>query len=125
MTDIEIKREFAEMREEIARLRQVVATLHRTLMPVIEEAEDWRTYSESARFFGVKPATISNWVKKGGLKTRFSPKRNVTLVSLNELIRYRDAAVSRLDKDMNRKFAERNEKVEQMLDLIRGSDDSL
>lgn len=90
MTDLELKRLFAETQEEVRQVRIQVATLARTLAPVINEAEDWRTFSEAARFFSVKPNTIINWVKKGNLKTRFSPKKNVKVVSLNALIRYRD-----------------------------------
>ena len=119
MTDLEIKREFAEMRQEIIQLRVTVATLRNTLAPVIEEAEDWRTFQEAARFFSVKPNTIINWVKKGNLTTRWSPKKNVKVVSLNALIRYRDEATSRLRDDLNKKFAERNERVSQMLEQIR------
>ena len=123
MTDLEIKREFAELKQEIIGLRVMVATLRNTLSPVIEEAEDWRTFQEAARFFSVKPQTIINWTKKGNLKTRWSPKKNVKVVSLNDLIRYRDEATSRLRDDLNKKFAERNEKVERMLDAMREVDD--
>lgn len=121
MTDIEIKREFAETRREIAQVRVMVATLNQTLGPIIEEAEDWRSFQECARFFSVKPATIVSWTKKGGLPTRWSPKRNIKLVSLNALIRYRDEAVGRLREDLNRKFAERDEKVEKMLEAMRNA----
>lgn len=123
MTDLELKREFAEVRQEISQLRVMVATLRKTLAPVIEEADDWRTYQEAARFFSVKPTTIISWVKKGELKTRFSPKKNVKVVSLNALIRYRDEATGRLREDLNKKFAERNEQVSKMLDAMRGSND--
>ena len=123
MTDLEIKREFAELKQEIIGLRVMVATLRNTLSPVIEEAEDWRTFQEAARFFSVKPNTIINWTKKGNLKTRWSPKKNVKVVSLNDLIRYRDEATSRLRDDLNKKFAERNEKVERMLESMREVDD--
>lgn len=123
MTDLEIKREFAEVKEEIIRLRIMVATLRNTLAPVIEEAEDWRTFQEAARFFSVKPNTIISWVKKGNLTTRWSPKKNVKVVSLNALIRYRDEATSRLRDDLNKKFAERNEKVNKMLDAMREAED--
>lgn len=123
MTDLEIKREFAEVKEEIIRLRVMVATLRNTLAPVIEEAEDWRTFQEAARFFSVKPNTIISWVKKGNLTTRWSPKKNVKVVSLNALIRYRDEATSRLRDDLNKKFAERNEKVNKMLDAMREAED--
>ncbi len=124
MTDLELKREFAELRDEIGRLRLMVATIHKTLSPIIEEAEDWRTFQEAARFFSVKPTTIINWTKKGNLTTRWSPKKNVKVVSLNALIRYRDEATSRLRDDLNKKFAERNEKVSQMLDAMREVDDN-
>lgn len=123
MTDLELKREFAEVRQEISQLRVMVATLRNTLAPVIEEAEDWRTFQEAARFFSVKPNTIIQWTKKGNIETRWSPKKNVKVVSLNELIRYRDEATSRLRDDLNKKFAERNEKVSQMLEAIRDVDD--
>lgn len=123
MTDIEIKRLFAEMQQGISQLRIQVATLTRTLAPVIDEAEDWRTYQEAARFFSVKPTTIISWVKKGNLKTRFSPKKNVKVVSLNALIRYRDEATGRLREDLNKKFAERDERLGQMIDAMRGIDD--
>ena len=123
MTDLEIKREFAELKQEIIGLRVMVATLRNTLSPIIEEAEDWRTFQEAARFFSVKPNTIINWVKKGNLTTRWSPKKSVKVVSLNALIRYRDEATSRLRDDLNKKFAERNEKVERMLESMRGVDD--
>lgn len=123
MTDLEIKRLFAEMQQEISQLRIQVATLTRTLTPIIDEAEDWRTYQEAARFFSVKPTTIISWVKKGNLKTRFSPKKNVKVVSLNALIRYRDEAVGRLREDLNKKFAERDERLGQMIDAMRGIDD--
>lgn len=123
MTDLELKREFAEVRQEISQLRVMVATLRKTLAPVIEEADDWRTYQEAARFFSVKPTTIISWVKKGELKTRFSPKKNVKVVSLNALIRYRDEATGRLREDLNKKFAERNEQVSKMLDAMRGGND--
>lgn len=123
MTDLELKREFAEVRQEISQLRVMVATLRNTLAPVIEEADDWRTYQEAARFFSVKPSTIISWVKKGELKTRYSPKKNVKVVSLNALIRYRDEATGRLREDLNKKFAERNEKVSQMLEAMRDVDD--
>ena len=123
MTDLEIKREFAELKQEIIGLRVMVATLRNTLSPIIEEAEDWRTFQEAARFFSVKPNTIINWTKKGNLKTRWSPKKNVKVVSLNDLIRYRDEATSRLRDDLNKKFAERNEKVERMLESMRDIDD--
>ena len=123
MTDLEIKREFAELKQEIIGLRVMVATLRNTLSPIIEEAEDWRTFQEAARFFSVKPNTIINWVKKGNLTTRWSPKKSVKVVSLNALIRYRDEATSRLRDDLNKKFAERNEKVERMLDAMREVDD--
>lgn len=123
MTDLELKRLFAEMQQEISQLRIQVATLTRTLAPVIDEAEDWRTYQEAARFFSVKPTTIISWVKKGNLKIRFSPKKNVKVVSLNALIRYRDEATGRLREDLNKKFAERNEKVGRMLDAMRESED--
>ena len=122
MTDLELKREFAEVRQEISQLRVMVATLRNTLAPVIEEADDWRTYQEAARFFSVKPTTIISWVKKGELKTRFSPKKNVKVVSLNALIRYRDEATGRLREDLNKKFAERNEQVSKMLDAMREVD---
>lgn len=123
MTDLELKRQFAEVRQEISQLRVMVATLRNTLAPVIEEAEDWRTFQEAARFFSVKPATIVNWTKKGGLTTRWSPKKNVKVVSLNALIRYRDEATGRLREDMNRKFAERDEKLEQMVEAMRNASD--
>ena len=123
MTDLELKREFAEVRQEISQLRVMVATLRKTLAPVIEEAEDWRTFQEAARFFSVKPTTIITWVKKGELKTRYSPKKNVKVVSLNALIRYRDEATGRLREDLNKKFAERNERVSKMLDAMRGGND--
>ena len=123
MTDLEIKREFAELKQEIIGLRVMVATLRNTLSPIIEEAEDWRTFQEAARFFSVKPNTIINWVKKGNLTTRWSPKKSVKVVSLNALIRYRDEATSRLRDDLNKKFAERNEKVERMLESMREVDD--
>ena len=123
MTDLEIKREFAELKQEIIGLRVMVATLRNTLSPIIEEAEDWRTFQEAARFFSVKPNTIINWVKKGNLTTRWSPKKSVKVVSLNALIRYRDEATSRLRDDLNKKFAERNEKVERMLESMRDIDD--
>lgn len=123
MTDLELKREFAEVRQEISQLRVMVATLRNTLAPVIEEAEDWRTFQEAARFFSVKPNTIIQWTKKGNIETRWSPKKNVKVVSLNELIRYRDEATSRLRDDLNKKFAERNEKVSQMLEAMRDVDD--
>lgn len=123
MTDLELKREFAEVRQEISQLRVMVATLRNTLAPVIEEADDWRTYQEAARFFSVKPTTIISWVKKGELKTRFSPKKNVKVVSLNELIRYRDEATGRLREDLNKKFAERNEQVSKMLEAMREVED--
>lgn len=123
MTDLELKREFAEVRQEISQLRVMVATLRNTLAPVIEEADDWRTYQEAARFFSVKPTTIISWVKKGELKTRFSPKKNVKVVSLNALIRYRDEATGRLREDLNKKFAERNEQVSKMLDAMREVED--
>lgn len=119
MTDLEIKRLFAETQQEISKLRIQVATLTKTLAPVIDEAEDWRTFSEAARFFSVKPNTIINWVKKGNLKTRFSPKKNVKVVSLNELIRYRDEAVGRLREDLNKKFSERDERLGRMVDAMR------
>ena len=122
MTDLELKREFAEVRQEISQLRVMVATLRNTLAPVIEEADDWRTYQEAARFFSVKPTTIISWVKKGELKTRFSPKKNVKVVSLNALIRYRDEATGRLREDLNKKFAERNEQVSKMLEAMREVD---
>ena len=123
MTDLELKCEFAEVRQEISQLRVMVATLRKTLAPVIEEAEDWRTFQEAARFFSVKPTTIITWVKKGELKTRYSPKKNVKVVSLNALIRYRDEATGRLREDLNKKFAERNERVSKMLDAMRGGND--
>jgi len=123
MTDLELKREFAEVRQEISQLRVMVATLRKTLAPVIDEADDWRTYQEAARFFSVKPTTIISWVKKGELKTRYSPKKNVKVVSLNALIRYRDEATGRLREDLNKKFAERNEQVSKMLDAMRGGND--
>ena len=123
MTDIEIKREFAETRNEIAQLRMMVAILRKTLAPIIEEAEDWRTFQEAARFFSVKPNTIIQWVKKGNLKTRVSPKRNAKVVSLNDLIRYRDEATGRLREDLNKKFAERNEKVSEMVKAMREVED--
>lgn len=123
MTDLELKRLFAEMQQEISQLRIQVATLTKTLAPVIDEAEDWRTYQEAARFFSVKPTTIISWVKKGNLKTRFSPKKNVKVVSLNALIRYRDEATGRLREDLNKKFAERDERLGQMIDAMRGIDD--
>lgn len=123
MTDLELKREFAEVRQEISQLRVMVATLRKTLAPVIEEAEDWRTFQEAARFFSVKPTTIITWVKKGELKTRYSPKKNVKVVSLNALIRYRDEATGRLREDLNKKFAERNEQVSKMLEAMRGGND--
>lgn len=123
MTDLELKREFAEVKQEISQLRLMVATLRKTLAPVIEEAEDWRTFQEAARFFSVKPNTIINWTKKGNLTTRWSPKKNVKVVSLNELIRYRDEATGRLREDLNKKFAERNERVGKMLDAIRDAND--
>lgn len=123
MTDLELKREFAEVKQEIIQLRVMVATLRNTLAPVIEEAEDWRTFQEAARFFSVKPATIIQWTKKGNIETRWSPKKNVKVVSLNELIRYRDEATSRLRDDLNKKFAERNEKVSQMLEAMREVED--
>ena len=123
MTDQEIRRAFAEVTEAINRLRITVLTLNKTLGPIIEEADDWRTFQEAARFFSVKPNTIINWVKKGGLETRWSPKRNVKVVSLNALIKYRDEATGRLREDLNKKFAERNERVSQMLEAIREADD--
>ena len=123
MTDLEIKREFAETRNEIAQLRMMVAILRKTLAPIIEEAEDWRTFQEAARFFSVKPNTIIQWVKKGNLKTRVSPKRNAKVVSLNDLIRYRDEATGRLREDLNKKFAERNEKVSEMVKAMREVED--
>ena len=123
MTDLELKREFAEVRQEISQLRVTVATLRKTLAPVIDEADDWRTYQEAARFFSVKPTTIISWVKKGELKTRYSPKKDVKVVSLNALIRYRDEATGRLREDLNKKFAERNEQVSKMLDAMRGGND--
>ena len=123
MTDIELKREFVEVRQEISKLRVMLATLRNTLAPIIDEAEDWRTYQEAARFFSVKPTTIITWVKKGELKTRYSPKKNVKVVSLNALIRYRDEAVGRLREDLNKKFAERDERLGQMIDAMRGIDD--
>ena len=123
MTDLELKREFADVRQEISQLRVMVATLRNTLAPVIEEADDWRTYQEAARFFSVKPTTIISWVKKGELKTRFSPKKNVKVVSLNALIRYRDEATGRLREDLNKKFAERNEQVSKMLEAMREVED--
>lgn len=119
MTDIEIKREFAEVRQEISQVRVMVAALRNTLSPIIEEAEDWRTFQEAARFFSVKPNTIVSWTKKGNLRTRWSPKRNVKVVSLNDLIRYRDEATGRLREDLNRKFAERDEKLEKMVEAMR------
>lgn len=122
MTDLELKREFAEVKQEISQLRVMVATLRNTLSPIIEEAEDWRTFQEAARFFSVKPTTIVQWTKKGEIPTRWSPKKNVKVVSLNALIRYRDEATSRLRDDLNKKFAERNEKVSQLLDAMRDSD---
>jgi hypothetical protein len=125
MTDQEIRRAFAEVTEAINRLRITVLTLNKTLAPIIEEAEDWRTFQEAARFFSVKPNTIINWVKKGGLETRWSPKRNVKVVSLNALIKYRDEATGRLREDLNKKFAERNERVSKMLDAIREVDDEV
>ncbi len=99
----------------------MVASLRNTLAPIIEEAEDWRTFQECSRFFSVKPATIVSWVKKGGIETRWSPKRNVKVVSLNALIRYRDEAVGRLREDLNRKFAERDEKLERMVEAMRNA----
>lgn len=123
MTDQEIRRQFSEVTDAINRLRMTVLTLNKTLAPIIEEAEDWRTFQEAARFFSVKPNTIINWVKKGGLETRWSPKRNVKVVSLNALIKYRDEATGRLREDMNKKFAERNDRVSKMLDAIREVDD--
>lgn len=123
MTDIEIKREFAELKQEIIGIRVMIATLRNTLSPIIEEAEDWRTFQEAARFFSVKPTTIVQWTKKGSLETRWSPKKNVKVVSLNALIRYRDEATSRLRDDLNKKFAERNEKVSRMLDAMRETQD--
>jgi hypothetical protein len=122
MTDLELKREFAEVKQEISQLRVMVATLRNTLSPIIEEAEDWRTFQEAARFFSVKPNTIVQWTKKGNIETRWSPKKNVKVVSLNALIRYRDEATSRLRDDLNKKFAERNEKVSQLLDAMREDD---
>lgn len=122
MTDLELKREFAEVKQEISQLRVMVATLRNTLSPIIEEAEDWRTFQEAARFFSVKPTTIVQWTKKGEIPTRWSPKKNVKVVSLNALIRYRDEATSRLRDDLNKKFAERNERVSQMLDAMRDDD---
>lgn len=122
MTNLELKREFAEVKQEISQLRVMVATLRNTLSPIIEEAEDWRTFQEAARFFSVKPTTIVQWTKKGEIPTRWSPKKNVKVVSLNALIRYRDEATSRLRDDLNKKFAERNEKVSQMLEAMRDSD---
>ena len=122
MTDLELKREFAEVKHEISQLRIVVVTLRKTLEPVIEEAEDWRTFQEAARFFSVKPATIIQWTKKGNIETRWSPK-NVKVVSLNDLIRYRDEATSRLREDLNKKFAERNEKVTKMVEAMREVED--
>jgi len=119
MTDLEIKREFAELKQEIAGVRVMVATLRNTLAPIIEEAEDWRTFQEAARFFSVTPNTIIQWTKKGNLTTRWSAKKNVKVVSLNALIRYRDEATGRLRDDLNKKFAERNERVSQMLEQIR------
>ena len=119
MTDQEIRRQFSEVTDAINRLRITVLTLNKTLGPIIEEADDWRTFQEAARFFSVKPNTIINWVKKGGLETRWSPKRNVKVVSLNALIKYRDEATGRLREDLNKKFAERNERVSKMLDAIR------
>ena len=119
MTDLEIKREFAELKHEIAGVRVMVATLRNTLAPIIEEAEDWRTFQEAARFFSVTPNTIIQWTKKGNLTTRWSAKKNVKVVSLNALIRYRDEATGRLRDDLNKKFAERNERVSQMLKTIR------
>lgn len=124
MTDLEIKREFAETRNEIAQVRMMVATLRNTLAPIIEEAEDWRTFQEAARFFSVKPNTIINWVKKGNLKTRFSPKKNVKVVSLNALIRYRDEAVGRLREDLNKKFSERDEKLGKMIEAMRNTEEN-
>lgn len=124
MTDLEIKREFAETRNEIAQLRVMVATLRKTLAPIIEEAEDWRTFQEAARFFSVKPNTIINWAKKGNLETRFSPKKNVKVVSLNALIRYRNDATGRLREDLNKKFAERNERVGKMIEAMRGENET-
>ena len=123
MTDLEIKRLFAEIQQEVSQLRIQVATLTRTLAPVIDEAEDWRTFQEAARFFSVKPTTIITWVKKGNIKTRFSPKKNVKVVSLNALIRYRDEAVGRLREDLNKKFAERDEKLGRMIEAMRGSNE--
>ena len=123
MTDIEIKREFAETRNEIAQLRMMVAILRKTLAPIIEEAEDWRTFQEAARFFSVKPTTIVQWTKKGNIETRWSPKKNVKVVSLNALIRYRDEATGRLREDLNKKFAERNEKVSRMVEAMKEIDD--
>ena len=123
MTDLEIKREFAETRNEIAQLRMMVAILRKTLAPIIEEAEDWRTFQEAARFFSVKPTTIVQWTKKGNIETRWSPKKNVKVVSLNALIRYRDEATGRLREDLNKKFAERNEKVSRMVEAMKEIDD--
>lgn len=125
MTDQEIRRAFAEVTDAINRLRITVLTLNKTLGPIIEEADDWRTFQEAARFFSVKPNTIINWVKKGGLETRWSPKRNVKVVSLNALIKYRDEATGRLREDLNKKFSERNERVSKMLDAIREADDEV
>lgn len=123
MTDLEIKREFAEVKQEISQLRVMVATLRNTLSPIIEEAEDWRTFQEAARFFSVKPTTIVQWTKKGEIPTRWSPKKNVKVVSLNALIRYRDEATSRLRDDLNKKFAERDEKLGRMIEAMRGGND--
>ena len=122
MTDLEIKREFAELHRDIASVRVMVATLNKTLGPIIEEAEDWRTFQEAARFFSVKPQTIVQWTKKGDIETRWSPKANTKVVSLNALIRYRNEATSRLRDDLNKKFAERNEKVGQMVEAMRNTD---
>lgn len=124
MTDIELKREFAEVRQEISQVRVMVATLRNTLAPIIEEAEDWRTFQECARFFSVKPTTIVNWTKKGGIETRWSPKKNTKLVSLNALIRYRDEATGRLREDLNRKFAERDKKLERMVEAMRNAEEN-
>ena len=123
MTDQEIRRQFAEVTDAINRLRMTVLALNKTLAPIIEEAEDWRTFQEAARFFSVKPNTVINWVKQGNIETRWSPKKNVKVVSLNALIRYRDEATGRLREDLNKKFAERNERVSKMLDAIRDVDD--
>ena len=125
MTDQEIRRQFAEVTDAINRLRMTVLALNKTLAPIIEEAEDWRTFQEAARFFSVKPNTVINWVKKGNIETRWSPKKNVKVVSLNALIRYRDEATGRLREDLNKKFAERNERVSKMLDAIREVDDKV